>query len=570
MSAKRTSWNEFSSSMASAIICLSTGMIVAQQDDDIADEGAASVVVDDVPAAVDEPSITSPPPTTQPPPPSQDLPSTSYRRIIANMDANEDVALKDVADIAKEVVVDAEIEENDELEPIKLKEVAKVVTIAKLMTEVVNAASATITTADTLITDDTPITADALTAAPSAARRRKGVKEDNVLMRYQALKRKLQTESQARKNMMINLRNMVGLKMDYFKGMSYDDIRPIFEKYFNSNVAFLENTKEQMAEEDSRALKRENEMPNDKDDVYIEATPLAHKVFVVDYEIYTENNKPYYKIIRADGSPQLFLSFLSLLRNFDIEDLEVLWQLVKERFASSKPKNFLDDFLLTTLTYMFEKPDVQAQVWKNQRTVHGLTKVKSQRLLESCRVHIITFTSTQMILLVERRYPLTSFRVDAAKDFKENMLILGQVTHLVASLTLDRARSCVMQVTSLAHGKLSNIPTVHCWGNSIGPDSFLPFILLLVVIVVAVVIVVVEANEFHQDKASSVRVPVANFTMQSSVQLLLENTNSVRLNQHMSLTTPSVPFKLKVFAMLAACASRAVATLSATSFLMAA
>nr|GFC24701.1 hypothetical protein [Tanacetum cinerariifolium] len=153
-------------------------------------------------------------------------------------------------------------------------------------------------------------------------------------------------------------------------------------------------------------------VPNDEDDVYTEATPLARRVPGVDYEIYTENNKPYYKIIRADGSLQLFLSFLSLLRNFDREDLEGLWELVKERFVSSKPKNFLDDFLLTTLIYMFEKPDVQAQVWKNQRTVHGLAKVKSWRLLESRGVHIITFTSTQMILLVERRYPLSRFTLD--------------------------------------------------------------------------------------------------------------------------------------------------------------
>nr|GEV58912.1 ribonuclease H-like domain-containing protein [Tanacetum cinerariifolium] len=61
------------------------------------------------------------------------------------------------------------------------------------------------------------------------------------------------------------------------------------------------------------------------------------------------------------------------------EDLEVLWKLVKERFASSKPKNFSDDFLLTILTYMFEKLDVQAQVWKNQRTVHGLAKCMRTR-----------------------------------------------------------------------------------------------------------------------------------------------------------------------------------------------
>nr|GEV07828.1 hypothetical protein [Tanacetum cinerariifolium] len=119
-----------------------------------------------------------------------------------------------------------------------------------------------------------------------------------------------------------------------------------------------------MDEEDNRALKRLSEsqedkvakkqkldeeveelrkhlmlVPNEDDDVYIEATPLALKVPVVDYEIYTENNKPYYKIKRADGSHRLYLSFLSMLINFDIENLEVLWKFVKERFAFTKPKN---------------------------------------------------------------------------------------------------------------------------------------------------------------------------------------------------------------------------------------
>nr|GEU31190.1 hypothetical protein [Tanacetum cinerariifolium] len=171
-------------------------------------------------------------------------------------------------------------------------------------------------------------------------------------------------------------------------------------------------------------------------------------VLVVDYEIYTENNKPYYKIKRADGSHQLYLSFLSMLRNFDREDLEVLWRIVKERFASTKPKNFFDDFLLTTLGVMFEKPDIQDQIWKNQRSVHGQAKIKSWKLLESCGIQIITFTTTQLILLVKRRYPLIrftldqmlnnvrlevekesevslellSFGVDAAEEFKENML----------------------------------------------------------------------------------------------------------------------------------------------------
>nr|GEV92337.1 hypothetical protein [Tanacetum cinerariifolium] len=77
---------------------------------------------------------------------------------------------------------------------------------------------------------------------------------------------------------------------------------------------------------------------NDEDDVYTKATPLALKVPVVDY-----------KIIRAYGTRQLFLSFISLLRNFDKEDLEMLWKIIQERFESSKPKNFLDDFMLNAL-----------------------------------------------------------------------------------------------------------------------------------------------------------------------------------------------------------------------------
>nr|GEU60363.1 hypothetical protein [Tanacetum cinerariifolium] len=219
--------------------------------------------------------------------------------------------------------------------------------------------------------------------------------------------------------MMIYLRNMAGFKMDYFKGMTYDDIRPIFKKKFNSNMAFLVKIKKQIEEEDSRALKRISESQEDKaakkhkldekvrelrkhlqmvpndNDVYTKATPLALKVPVVDYEIHTENNKPYYKIKRANETHQLYLSFLSMLRNFDREDLEVLWQLVKERFVSSKPKNFSNDFLLTTLGAMLEKPDIQAQILRNQISVHGLAKVKSWKLLESC---VTTATTTTIIV----------------------------------------------------------------------------------------------------------------------------------------------------------------------------
>nr|GEU96424.1 hypothetical protein [Tanacetum cinerariifolium] len=322
MSAKRTAWNEFSSSMASAVICLSTsrkfnfskvqvgdlsshitkyslpaltqkvfknmrrvgkgcsgvetslfeGMIVAQQ----VGEGAAEVNVDDV---------------------------------LAAGVANEDTANVNVDDVNVAVakdVKDAEIKDDvlsiqdDESELAELKEVVELLTTAKLMTEVVTAAAATITATLTL------------TTAPSAARRRKGVvitypeetatpstiihskpkskdKGKRIMEgerrqccdEISSIEEEATNRSPRQKEHDDIVRNMVGFKMDYVRGMSNDDIHPIFEKKFNYNVAFLEKTKEQMEEEDIKVLKR---------------------------------------------------------------------------------KNFSEDFLLTTLGAMFEKPDVQAQI----------------------------------------------------------------------------------------------------------------------------------------------------------------------------------------------------------------
>nr|GEX68008.1 hypothetical protein [Tanacetum cinerariifolium] len=144
------------------------------------------------------------------------------------------------------------------------------------------------------------------------------------------------------------------------------------------------------------------------------------------------------------------------------------------------------------------------------------------------------------------------------------------MTHLVTGLTLDSARSCMMQVTSFAQGKVSSIPTIHSWGGNISPNSFLPYILLLVVFVVAVVIVVVAIILVVVVVVVSSIIKLS-FVITVFGTVAWENTDSVHSNQRMSPTAPSVPLKLKgSFAMLAACASRAVTTLSATSFLIAA
>nr|GEX13982.1 putative ribonuclease H-like domain-containing protein [Tanacetum cinerariifolium] len=278
----------------------------------------------------------------------------------------------------------------------------------------------------------------AASATISAAK--PGIPAAAPTVRYHGMKKKPQTESEARKNKMTYLKNTAGYKMDFFKGMSYAEICPIFQARFDENIRFLFKTREKMEEEDQEIIKSINETPTQKaakrrklneeaqeakelkkqleivndedDDVFTEATPLGRKVLVVDYHIVMINNKPRYKIIKADETCQLYISFITLLKNFDREDLEDLWRIVKERFSTSTPSNFSDDYMLSTLKTMFEKPNGQHAVWRNQNSVYGQALVKSWKLLTSCGVHIISLTTTNFILLVERRYPLLKFTLE--------------------------------------------------------------------------------------------------------------------------------------------------------------
>nr|GEW95495.1 hypothetical protein [Tanacetum cinerariifolium] len=403
-------------------------------------EGDVSAANDEVPTADEEPFIPS---TTPPPQPSLDIHSTSQidqaleitklkqrvkklerknkvkvlklRRIIANMDADADVVLEEAKEVTDDAKADQDVvvKENvlsmqgEESEPTELQEVVDIVTTTKLITEVVTAASTTITAADVPVHAATTAAAPTLTAAPS--RRTKGVviRDPEETTTTSTI---IHTEAKSKdkgKGILVedpkplkkscekeDKRRSYCEKMDYFKGMSYDDMCPIFEVKFDSNVAFLQKIKEQINEEESRALKRINKTPAKK----------ASKRQKLDEDV--EELKRHLKIV-PNEEDEVYTEATPLA-----QDLEALWSLVKEQFATTKPKNFSDDFLLITLGAMFEKPDIHAQISKNQRSAYCPAKVKSRKLLESCGLQIIQFTTIQLVLLVERKYPLTRFTLD--------------------------------------------------------------------------------------------------------------------------------------------------------------
>nr|GFA45784.1 hypothetical protein [Tanacetum cinerariifolium] len=431
MSAKRTSWNEFSSTIASAVICLSTGvetplfegMLVAREPEnqgDAEEQGNDDNAVEEPVTAVDD---------------GADFPMSllqealdAYVALARRVKHLEHVKVAQDLDIIKlksrvkkleratkgRMIDESDKDEGPELmnekkeketeevrvnlddaqvegrqadiyhidmdhatkalsmqedEP-EIQEAVEVVTTAKLIIEVIAAVSETVSAAAvvqadvpaapvnaaTVVTTATPVKVD----VPSTRQRR------GVFIRYPEEESFAKTPTETKSK-------------DKGKGMSYDDIRPIFEAKFNANMEFLLKSKEQMEEEVSRAIAIVNEtpaqkatkrkrlnkeaedveelkqhleiVPDEDDDVYTEATLLARKVPVVDSHIIHVNNKPRYKIIHVDNTHQLYTSFITMLKNFDIDDLETLWSIVKK--------------------------DGQDNVWKNQRSVHGQALVKS-------------------------------------------------------------------------------------------------------------------------------------------------------------------------------------------------
>nr|GEY22858.1 hypothetical protein [Tanacetum cinerariifolium] len=86
-------------------------------------------------------------------------------------------------------------------------------------------------------------------------------KEPQYIKRYHGIKKKPQTESEVRKNMISYLKNTKGYKMDFFKGKTYDKILPIFQAKFDANMKFLFKSREEMEAGDEEIIKSINETP---------------------------------------------------------------------------------------------------------------------------------------------------------------------------------------------------------------------------------------------------------------------------------------------------------------------
>ncbi|GJR19307.1 hypothetical protein Tco_0967834 [Tanacetum coccineum] len=215
------------------------------------------------------------------------------------------------------------------------------------------------------------------------------------------------------------MKNMGGYKHNQLKGRSYKEIQKLFDKIYQQVNTFVpmdsdvvEGSKKAKAdtEQESNTKRAREELEQEK----------AKKQRInqhVEEEKESKGLKQCLEIVLEDGddvtidatslstrSPNImYLTFEKMLKNFNREDLEVLWNIVTDIFKKTESENYMDNYLLPTLKTMFDH-HVEDSIWKNQQ---GLTKVKNWKLFYSCGVYCLTIQSLQYYLLVEKKCPLT-------------------------------------------------------------------------------------------------------------------------------------------------------------------
>ncbi|GJZ20346.1 putative ribonuclease H-like domain-containing protein [Tanacetum coccineum] len=209
---------------------------------------------------------------------------------------------------------------------------------------------------------------------------------DPAVLRYHALQNRSFSVAEVRKNMVIYLKNQAWDQIQSFIPMDSEKERGSEKKTGGSRKKTL--AKKRAGEKQSYENAKRQKMKDDteKEDLkkYLNIVPvegmnievLQTKYPLIDWEIYTEDSRVYWKIIR---------------------------ELVKERFSLTQSTKDKEKALWVELKRLFE-PDTD-DLLELQKYMHDPL---TWRLYDACGVHhVSTETRLDMFMLVEKDYPLT-------------------------------------------------------------------------------------------------------------------------------------------------------------------
>ncbi|GKD05310.1 hypothetical protein Tco_1180284 [Tanacetum coccineum] len=216
-------------------------------------------------------------------------------------------------------------------------------------------------------------------------------KKHFAALRAQEKRNKPPTKAQKKSTMLTYLKHMAGYKQSQLKNKSFVEIQKLFDKAMTRVNMFIDIDIELVKESSKKA---EAKMAKES------SSKRAGEE--LEQEIHRKGRQRFYEIMRADGSAKTYLFFSQLLKEFDREDLENLWKLVKVKHGNTRPDEGYESVLWGDLKTMFEH-HIEDLIWRN---LQG-KKVLLWRLYDLCGVHFVRFKDMHVYMLVEKRDPLT-------------------------------------------------------------------------------------------------------------------------------------------------------------------
>ncbi|GKA58223.1 hypothetical protein Tco_0757411 [Tanacetum coccineum] len=136
--------------------------------------------------------------------------------------------------------------------------------------------------------------------------------------------------SRQKKTMCTYMKNMAGYKMEHFKGKSFYKVKEMFDNVYKHVTSFVpmdsimekERTKRAGLNLQEESLKRQKTREGSKPTEELKAD-----------EISQEDLQQMIMVVPVEEV------YVKALQKFDIDDLDKLWSLVKERFSSTDPTN---------------------------------------------------------------------------------------------------------------------------------------------------------------------------------------------------------------------------------------
>nr|GEW93823.1 ribonuclease H-like domain-containing protein [Tanacetum cinerariifolium] len=223
--------------------------------------------------------------------------------------------------------------------------------------------------------------------------------------KLQAQQRKPWSKKQKRDYYIAVIRSNLGWKVKDFRGMTFEEIEAKFTTVWKQLEDFIPMGSKEEAkrlkrkglsleqesvkklktlEEVTKEAKSPNEVPEETvkemmqlvpiAKVYVEALQVKH--LIIDWKVYTEGQRSYWKIIRLGGSSASYQFFVDLLKHMDREDLNQLWALVKESLSNRQPTKDKEMELWADIKRLYE-PDDEDQLWTHtQNLMHASVEWK--------------------------------------------------------------------------------------------------------------------------------------------------------------------------------------------------